>query len=186
MEESFNTQQNKSSRIVPENYIEHVRTADVMFEELSGIFKKEKEAMQTGVEAMKRAEGSFRKNTLKLERLEEKIAEKVAEEDAQIKVIESIKTEAMRQKEHIDNEIKGNNEILMKVNATMDKAAKRKLQGEYDSNNVRIDKLRKEWQKVAETVKEQEKKLQLQMKSRESLDKDKSLLDELINESKPM
>lgn len=31
-----------------------------------------------------------------MERLQEKIDEKVAEEDAQIKVIESIKTEAMR------------------------------------------------------------------------------------------
>lgn len=68
----------------------------MLFEELSAMFKREKEAMQKGVEAMKRAEGSFRKNMIKLERLEEKIAEKVGEEDAQIKVIESIKTEALR------------------------------------------------------------------------------------------
>ncbi len=186
VEESFNTQQNKRSRIVPDNFTEHVRTADVLFEEMAEKFSKEKKAMEVGVESMKRAEGSFRKNMLKLERLEEVIAAKVAEEDEQIKVIESIKTEAQRQKEHIDSEVKANNDILIKVNGTSDKAAKRKLQGEFDSNNVRIDKLRKEWQKVAESAKEHEKKLHAKMKGRESLDKDKALLDELIAESRPM
>ena len=35
--------------------------------------------MEKGVDAMKRAEGSFRKNMIKLERLDEVIAGKVAE-----------------------------------------------------------------------------------------------------------
>lgn len=39
---------------------------------------------------------------------------------------------------------------------------------------------------MVENAKEQEKKLQVKMKGRESLDKDKALLTELINDSKPM